>query len=486
MTTTRDDASEHRVLARVDARRATSIEEIRAAIRQPSVSRTGEGIVAMADQITAQLRGLGATVRQIPGQRAPIVEGGLHVSSALPTLLFYDLYDVQPADSQPGWTVPPFAAEIVTDDTNRKRLIGRGAFNSKGPLIGSLATLRAFAEADVTLPCNLRFLIEGEEEIGSPSLDAYIADHHAQLASCDAAYIPYFGTDARGETIIRLGFKGLALLEFRVSGGDWGGPARGDIHALHGALVDSPSWHLVRALASLVDDADRLVLDELHELSPLPTRRDREMIAAVAPVYDLQAYAQEIGVTRLKPLGDAVANLAELMFSNTLNIDALAAGKIEASDEAATLIPRTARAFADLRVVPGVPPAAVLNLLRAHLDRRGFGHVEVRMRSSYPASRCSPDEPVVAALIGACRQHATSVQVFPIHAGAAPMQVFSEIIGVPYAFGGVGHGAGAHGPSEYIMLDDIVPFMKSFASFLFRFGATGRRQSVGVISSPAR
>ncbi len=448
-------ADEARVLSQIVPRLPASIDEIRDAIRQPSVSRTGEGIAAMADHVAATLRGLGATVRLVPGQHAPIVEAMLNVGPALPTLLFYDLYDVQPAAGQPGWTVPPFAAEIVNG-----RLIGRGAFNSKGPLFGFLATLRAFAEAGVALPCNIRFLIEGEEEIGSPSLPAYIAEHHTELAACDAAFIPYFGTNARGETIVRLGFKGLMLLEFRVTGGDWGGPVRGDIHALHGALVDSPSWHLVRALATLVDDRQRLVLDGLAAITPAPV--------GVAPSLDLQAFAREIGVTRLKP----DASVADLMFSNTLNIDALAAGKIESGDDAATLIPRTARAFADLRVVPGVAPAAVFELLREHLDRRGFQNVEVLLRSSYPASQCSPDEPVVASLIEACRQHASSVQVYPIHAGAAPMHVFSDVIGVPYAFGGVGHGAGAHGPNEYIMLDDIAPFMQSMASFLFRFGAT--------------
>ena len=420
----------------------------------------------MAEHVAAQLRALGATVRLVPGHHAPIVEGLLLLSPVLPTLLFYDLYDVQPADGQPGWTVPPFAAEIVTDTAGRQRLVGRGAFNSKGPLIGSLATLRAFSEAGVTLPCNIRFLIEGEEEIGSPSLEGYIADHHAELTACDAAFIPYFGTNARNETIIRLGFKGLMLLEFRVTGGDWGGPVRGDLHALHGAVVDSPIWHLMRALTSLVDDADRLVLDGLAALTPAPSLQDHSLISAI----DLRRYTEEIGVARLKP----DASLTELMFSNTLNIDAVSAGRIETGDDAATLIPRTARAFADLRVVPGVAPAAVLQLLRAHLARRGFTHVEVRLRSAYPASRCTPDEPVVKALIEACRQHAAFVQVYPIHAGAAPMHMFSDVIGIPYAFGGVGHGAGAHGPNEYIMLDDIAPFMKSVASFLFRFGESAR------------
>ncbi len=169
---------EARVLAQIEHRLDVTLEEIRAAIRQPSVSRTGEGIAAMADHVAVELRALGATVRLVPGQHAPIVEGVLHISSALPTLLFYVLYDVQPADGQLGWTVPPFAAEVITDAAGRRRLVDRGAFNSKGPLIGTLATLRVFAETGIALPCNLRFLIEGEEQIGSPSLPGYITANH--------------------------------------------------------------------------------------------------------------------------------------------------------------------------------------------------------------------------------------------------------------------------------------------------------------------
>ena len=135
--------------------------------------------------------------------------------------------------------------------------------------------------------------------------------------------------------------------------------------------------------------------------------------------------------------------LADLMFSVTLNLDALEAGRIEAGGQAATLVPRSARVLADLRVVPGVSAERVVALIRAHLDRRGFDHVAVTLRSAYPASRSAPDAPVVQAMIGACRVKAPELQVFPIHAGAAPMHRFSEVIGIPYAFGDVGHGGGS-------------------------------------------
>ncbi len=131
--------SEAAVLERISARREASLEEIRAAIRQPSVSRTGEGLAAMAAMVEAALRDVGARTWQSSGPVAPIVEGVLDAAPGKPTLLVYDLYDVQPAAGQPGWSVPPFAAVLEPDAAGRERLVARGAFNSKGALLDHLS-----------------------------------------------------------------------------------------------------------------------------------------------------------------------------------------------------------------------------------------------------------------------------------------------------------------------------------------------------------
>jgi acetylornithine deacetylase/succinyl-diaminopimelate desuccinylase-like protein len=462
-------ADEAWLMTWIERRADVSLEEIRRSIRQPSVSQTGEGIPEMAQWTRAYLEALGAQARLVPGRHAPIVEGELVADPQAPTLLIYDLYDVQPAAGQAGWAVEPFAAEIVPDANGGKRLIGRGTFNSKGPLFGTLAVLKAFREAGIQPPVNVRFLIEGEEEIGSPSLPAYIDANREVLTRCDAAFIPYFGTNGAGHTILRLGFKGLVLLEFKVTGGAWGGPVAGDLHALHGALVASPSWQLVQALATLVDRQERLVVDGLDDVTPNPTDLEHALIDAVAKVHDFESYCALTRVTRLKSDAPPRDLLLDLMFSCTLNIDALSAGKVEHGHDPATIIPRTASAFADLRVLPGMDPDAVVRLIRQHLDRRGFEHVEIVVRSAYPASSSAADEPVVRALSEACRDHGADLRVYPLHAGAAPMYLFSQVLGLPYAFGGLGHGAGSHGPNEYIMVDDIVPFMKSVATFFYRF-----------------
>src|SRR5207253_5131721 len=233
----------------------------------------------------------------------------------------------------------------------------------KGPLFGTLAVLKAFQRTGIAPPVNFRFLIEGEEEIGSPSLPNYIAANHDRLAACDAVFIPYFGTSGRGETVLRLGFKGLALLEFSVTGGEWGGPARADAHALHGAVVASPTWQLIRALSTLIDAEERLVVDGLAAITPAPSADDRALIEEAASVYDLSAYRADLGVERFKGDGTARDALERLMFSCTLNIDALAAGSLQEGSDPATLIPRVARAVADLRTLPGMKPREVIALI---------------------------------------------------------------------------------------------------------------------------
>ena len=158
--------AERRVLSAIDESFDRAIDDIRDAIRIPGVSKSGERLEEMANFVADYLRSLGADVSLHPGKVAPIVEGELRSPGAAYTLLFYTLYDVQPADPD-EWTSPPFSAEIVNDEQGQRRLIGRGAFNSKGPLIGFFAVVRAFQDAGVALPVNIHFLIEGEEEIAA-------------------------------------------------------------------------------------------------------------------------------------------------------------------------------------------------------------------------------------------------------------------------------------------------------------------------------
>lgn len=464
---------EQRVLEQIDRRFDAYLEDALEAIRIRSVSMTGEGLAAMAAWLGAYLGDLGAEVRSVPGRVAPLLDGAL-ASHRSPRLLFYELYDTQPAGDE-GWEVPPFEPAIV-DGPDGPRIVGRGAFNSKGPLMAFLTVLRAFREVDVGLPADLQILLEGEEEIGSPSLEPYVREHAARLGARDAAFLPYPSTNRRGETVLRLGFKGLALLELSVEGGAWGGPSRDDIHAMHTAWIANPAWELVHALASMQERGGRLAIDGLADLATPPSPSDERLIAEAAATLDTTGWLEELGAERFRS-DDAAVQLRSFCFEPTLNIDAMDVGAPRGAwAEPATLMSRRAAAHVDLRLVPGMDVATTLESLRAHLDRRGFQHVRVRVKNAYPSAKTPASEAVIESLLEGCRPHAGRIAAIPLHAGAAPMHLFTDLLGLPFAFGGVGHGGRAHAPNEYLMVDGFRSLQRSITSFLFAFGRRGGRR----------
>jgi len=464
--------AEKQVLDQLEKGSAGYLEDVRAAIRQPSVSRTGEGIEAMATWLISYLGNLGAEARRTPGIQFPIIEGTLSSAGAVKTLLLYELYDVQPAN-ETGWVSSPFEAVIHPVRGGGNKVVGRGAFNSKGPLVGFLTVLRAFRDAGIPLPVNVRFLIEGEEEIGSPSLVAYVHRHLDQLKKCHAAFIPYMATNSHGKTQIRLGFKGLALLEFSVEGGPWGGPVEHDLHAMHAAWVQSPAWELLKALTSLQSEDGRLKVDGLDQFIMGPSQEDHELLEKLGSSFDPDLWRVELGIQRFKYKCDPVRLLRHLMFNPTLNIQSLWIGESKPEEEPPTVLSRRSVAHADLRLVPDMEVDTTLGCLRTHLDRRGFEHVGVKVKSAYPWSKTSAREPVVQSLVAACRKHGGDVDIFPLHAGAAPLYVFSKILGIPFAFGGLGHGGLSHVANEYISVEGLRLFQRSMVSFLFDFARRG-------------
>lgn len=460
--------SEKRIYQQIERGFPEYLEDVRNAIRQPSVSRTGEGVLKMADWLCSYMSELGAVVRQVPGEKYPIVEGELFTEGAQKTILVYDLYDVQPAE-EAGWLSPPFDAAIHRAEDGSEKIVGRGAFNSKGPLVGFLTVLRAFADADVPVPVNVRFVIEGEEEIGSPSLEKYIRSRRQTLKQCDAALIPYMGTNLEGKTPIRLGFKGLVLLEFSVEGGWWGGPADHDIHPMHTAWIAAPSGELIRALASFFSNNQQLCIDGLEKFLHGASKEDVELIETLARSFNPEAWLTELGARQFKYVDDPVNLLTHLMFDPTLNIQTLWVGQTKPDQEPPIVMSKSVVAHADLRLVPDMDVKSTLSCMRNHLDRRGFHHVKIKVKSAYPWSKCSVREPVVQSLVTACRRHSENIEVFPLHAGAAPGYLFTDIIGIPMAFGGLGHGMLAHVANEYIMVEGLKLFQRSMVSFLFEF-----------------
>src|SRR5262249_6998395 len=188
---------------------------------QPSISADGTGIREMAEIIKGKIEELGGEARVVPTRGWPVVWGEID-AGAPKTLLLYGMYDVQPFEGE-TWITPPFAAEIVDLPRHGPSLVNRGVFNSKGPLIQFLNVLSAVRAVEGKLPLTVKFMLEGEEELGSKHLPDFVAEHRDRLGA-DFAFFGSYSQDATGKPVMYLGVKGILFMEWLSRGGDWGGP----------------------------------------------------------------------------------------------------------------------------------------------------------------------------------------------------------------------------------------------------------------------
>jgi acetylornithine deacetylase/succinyl-diaminopimelate desuccinylase-like protein len=228
--------------------------QTRELLRERSISAQPESLRPTADLLRRWLEAEGASVSYHGPEERPIVFGEWNVG-APKTLLVYGMYDVQPVLGQ-KWSTPPFAGKIWPHPEGGISLVARGACNSKGPLMAFLHAVAAL-RASGGLPVNIKWTIEGEEEIGSPSLPAFYESHREQLRA-DAAYEAFWSQpDPKDNPIITLGTKGVVGIEFICQAGEWGGP-REVVHSSYGTLLASPAWRLMQALTSMVDEHQNL------------------------------------------------------------------------------------------------------------------------------------------------------------------------------------------------------------------------------------
>lgn len=444
----------------------SDLEDIRAFLRRPSISYTGEGIRETADAVAGLIAGLGgqAEVVQTPGH--PIVYGELW-QEAPRTLLIYGMYDVMPTDED-GWMAEPFGAEIHDLPNLGPSIICRGAVNTKGPLAAFFSAMRGVMRMEGRLPVNLLFAIEGEEEMGSRSFPAFAQEHAEKLKRADAVLFPFFEQDEAGMPSLVLGTKGMLYVELICTGGDWGGPTERGIHGSYNAWVKNPAWRLTQALASFIDEDERVIVDGFFDrVRPLPEREAALLNEQIdSGLMDAQVFRDAYAVRRLKDENDRAA-WTRLFSQPQLNIDGLFAGYI--GPETKTVLPHQATAKVDVRMVPDMEPDEVLAGLRAHLDKGGFTDIELKVYNKYPWSKVSLDEPAVQAMIRTYQLLHGEVQLWPINPGSAPYYVFERLLGLPYVTGGLGHGSRQHSSNEYCTVAGILDFEKSMVTFLNEF-----------------
>jgi acetylornithine deacetylase/succinyl-diaminopimelate desuccinylase-like protein len=447
----------------VDAHWDAHLDRTRDFLRQPSISAQNVGLRETADCLRVWLAERGADVAYHGDETRPIVLAEWDVGAPR-TLLIYGMYDVQPVDDQ-VWTTPPFAA-MLQDHPDGERLVARGACNSKGPLMACLHAIEAL-RATSGLPVNIKWTIEGEEEIGSPSLHVFYHEQAARLRA-DAAFEPFWGQWAHeGPPVITLGTKGVVGLEFICRSGEWGGP-REVMHSSVGPWLGNPAWRLVQALATLVDHEQRLRVAGVPARAPA-TAADEALIARNAARFSLPEALSEVGAARLKLDLPPDELLREMAFAPALNINGLQSGY--QGEGSHTIIPTQARALCDLRLPPGLAVAPAVEAIRRHLAARGYGDIEVIEDTGYPGARTPLEAPVVQALIATYRAHGHEPVIRPVEASATPYYLFTDVLGLPFAWGGLGVAAGSHGPDEWCSVAGLKALEKSVATFFVAYGS---------------
>ena len=357
-------------------------------------------------------------------------------------------------------------------------MIGRGAVNQKGPQSALLAALHAIRGAGQKPPVNLVLVAEGEEEIGSPHIRQLAGrpEVKAALSRCSGVFMPSAAQDAEGTVTVSLGAKGVVELELVSSGEKWGRGPRKDVHSSTRAILDSPAFHLVQALATLVTADGDPAIDGFAATARPATAAERALLDTAASRLSEAVYKRSLSADRWAHDLPFRAALERLVGAPTVNIEGLVAGYTGPGGK--TVLPHRAVAKLDLRLVPGMTYDGAITALRAHLQKHGFGDIEVNATGGYDPTETSPDAPLIRAQLETYRRDRLDPVLWPRNAGSYPGYVFTGDLGIAAGHFGLCHGSGAHAPDEYFVVEPSNPKLAgwdaavgSFVDYLYALAA---------------
>jgi len=453
-----DPADLKAIQTEIEKHHDESVRRLQTWIRQPSIAAENRGMTEGCDLMMRMLREAGFDhVTKVPTDGHPGVFAMLD-SGAPRTFGLYFMYDVKQADPA-EWSSPPFEAALVDKPGLGKVLMGRGAVNQKGPEATLLAAFHAFRAAGRKVPVNLVFVAEGEEEIGSPHFPQVVRrpDILAALRECAGVYMPMPMQSLDGTVTINLGAKGVVELELVSSGERWHRGPKQDLHSSNEARVDSPAWHLVQALATLVGpDGHTPAIEGYSDRARPLSAEEKALIREAARRQSEDVAKRQMGVEHWVHDVDWLESLELLAGRPTVNIEGLVGGYTGPGGK--TILPHRAVAKLDLRLVPDMTAAGALAALKQHLAKHGFGDIEVNMTGGYDPTTTPANSALIQAQAAVYRKNGLDPIFWPRLAGSWPGYVFTgEPLKLPAGHFGLGHGSGAHAPDEYYVIQSANP-----------------------------
>lgn len=439
------------------------LEELKTFLRIPSISTLPEHKpdVERAAQFTADaLKNAGMEgVEILPTAGHPLVYGEWLHAAGKPTVLLYGHYDVQPPDPLELWETAPFEPAVRNGN-----IYARGAADDKGQFYMHIKAVEALRELHGTLPVNIKFLIEGEEEIGGASISKFVPQNRSKLTA-DVALVSDTALYAEGVPTLCIGLRGLVYTELEATG-----PMR-DLHSgLYGGVSPNPVFALIELLSKAKNSSGRIEVPGFYDDVTPPAAAELESWSTL-PFSETDLLGKEIGATSLT--GEREFTALERMWARpTLEVHGIAGGFTGAG--AKTVIPSKATAKVSFRLAPNQEPATIMECWKHFVAANTPAgiHTDVRVLSAAPAVVVNPDHPAIAVAARAFSEMLGRPTVFIRSGGSIPIVgEFARHLGIPTVLMGFGlPDDGLHSPNEKYKLANYYQGIMTVAHFLELYG----------------
>ena len=445
-----------KVLQHVDNNMGDLVKDLRVLIQQPSISAKNLGIKKCANLVKNTLKksGINAEILSIRDY-SPVVYGEIK-SKKNPnkTLLFYNHYDVQPVDPVELWDDDPFSGKIKGN-----KIYGRGSSDDKGELITRIRSVASFLKVTGDVPCNVKFVIEGEEETGSAHIEEYLKKYRKKF-SCDGIIWEFGHVDSKNRPIIDLGMKGLLYVELSLRESNM------DSHSSLAVLIKNPAWRLVEALKTIRDSSGKILIKNWYSEVLQLSKLDIKILKALP--FDEKEFKKEYGIKEFLGNKTGIEIKKSLAGEPTCNIAGIVSGYY--GEGAKTVLPAEARVKIDFRLVPNMNPKKQAMRLKRHLKAKGFGDIKIKVYHGEAPARTNPKHPFVSNVTLAARNSFGKYLLSVSSAGTGPMHVFTHILKAPaIAVGSTYVFSQIHSPNEFTRIDLLKKTTKCMCLILDNF-----------------
>jgi acetylornithine deacetylase/succinyl-diaminopimelate desuccinylase-like protein len=442
----------------VDSNMDNLILDLQILIRQPSVSAKNEGIEKCAKLVQKLLKksGINSEILRLKKGIAPIVYGEIKSKqNPKKTLLFYNHYDVQPAEPFDLWDDPPFSGI-----QKGNKIFGRGATDDKGELITRIKAVEACLKTTGDVPCNIKFVIEGEEETGSAHIEKYLKKYKKKFSN-DGVIWEFGYVDAKNRPIIGLGMKGLLFVELSVK------ESIQDAHSSLAVLIKNPAWRLIDAVKTLRDSSGKILIKDWYKEVTSLSKQDLELIQKEP--FDENVFKKEFGIKSFVGNKKGMDAKKALVAGATCNIAGFVSGYI--GDGAKTVLPSDALIKIDFRLIPKMDPKKQVTRLKSHLKSKGFGDVKIKIFHGEAAARTDSSDPFVSQVKDAADKSFGTSILNVSNAGTGPMYPFVDILKAPcISIGSTYMFSRIHSPNEFARVDLLKKTTKCICLIMQNFG----------------